>query len=299
MSLTAILLVVLSAFMHATWNLMGKKVSPTVAFFSLAFFTGTLPLTPIALPLIASHSTALLDILPLLLLTGIFQALYGLGLAKSYAAGDMSITYPLARAIPIMLVAVLSAVVGLQSLSGWGAYLGVVLVIMGAVFLPMKHLRDFSFRNYLNFSTLFALLAAAATTGYSIVDKLAVDQLSESLEYSALTIAIIYIWLQNISAGLIMFAGQMLRPIERAELFSVFKHQRLTVFITGIMVTLTYVLILWAMQFTDNVSYVVALRQISIPIGALLGVVIFKEVLGLSKACALVMLSFGVVLILL
>ena len=299
MSLTAILLVVLSAFMHATWNLMGKKVSPTVAFFSLAFFTGTLPLTPIALPLIISEMATLLAILPLLLLTGVLQALYGWGLAKAYAAGDMSITYPFARAIPVMLVALLSAAVGLQGLSGWGAYLGVALVIIGAVFLPMKHLRDLSFRNYLNLSTLYALLAALATTGYSIVDKLALDQLSAHLDDSALSIAIIYIWLQNILAGLLLFLGQVIRPVDRQELVRVLKTQYVNVFITGVMVILTYLLILWAMQFSDNVSYVVALRQISIPIGALLGVMVFKERLGLTKATALVMLSTGVVLILL
>ncbi|WP_134114003.1 hypothetical protein [Oceanimonas baumannii] len=42
--------------------------------------------------------------------------------------------------------------------------------------------------------------------------------------------------------------------------------------LTGIMMGLTYSLVLWAFALASQVSYVVALRQLSIPLGVLLGV---------------------------
>jgi hypothetical protein len=46
---------------------------------------------------------------------------------------------------------------------------------------------------------------------------------------------------------------------------------------------LAYSLVLIAMSFAKNISYVVAFRQLGIPIGAILGMVILKEPMYLSN----------------
>lgn len=298
MSWIAITLVLVSALLHAAWNLLGKKVSPSIAFFSLAFIAGVLPLTPVAMPLLWGERALFHDLLPYLLISGFCQMVYVSGLALAYASGAISIAYPLARAIPVMLVAVFSAMIGMSSLDGVSAYMGVSLVLVGALVLPMHHFKDFRAAHYLNRSTAWALLAAFATAGYSISDKLAIDMMSDRLKHSSLEIAIAYIWLQGVFATAFLLIQQCLRKVDRQRLARVAREQKKTSAITGFMITLTYLLVLWAMQFTENVSYVVALRQASIPIGALLGVLIFKETLGLTKALAFVMLTVGVVLVL-
>lgn len=298
MSWIAISLVLVSALLHASWNLLGKKVSPSIAFFSLAFIAGVLPLTPVAFPLIWGENELFKALFPYLLVSGFCQMVYVSGLALAYASGAMSVAYPLARAIPVMLVALVSAALGMSSLSGVSAYLGVVLVLAGAFILPMHHFKDFRTEHYANPSTVLALLAALATTGYSLADKLAIDLMSNKMMHSSLEIAITYIWLQGIFATVFLLILQSFRSADRHNLYDVLIGQKKTALITGSMITITYLLVLWAMQFTENVSYVVALRQASIPIGALLGVFIFKESLGLTKGLALVMLSIGVVLIL-
>lgn len=298
MSWIAIILVLVSALLHASWNLLGKKVNPSVAFFSVSFSAGVLPLTPFVLPWLWGEEGLLSALFPYLVLTGVFQMLYAVGLALSYANGAISIAYPLARAIPVMLVAFFSALLGMGQLNGIEAYIGVLLVISGAFLLPMYHFRDFQIGNYLNRSTAFALLAALATAGYSLTDKLALDLMSSELNYSSFVIALCYIWLQGVSATLFLLFVQSFRAVDRARFISVISNQKKTALITGLMISMTYFLVLVAMQFTDNVSYVVALRQVSIPIGAMLGVIVLKESLGLTKALALIMLSVGVVLIL-
>ncbi|MDO6593712.1 EamA family transporter [Neptuniibacter sp. 1_MG-2023] len=298
MSWLAVSLVIFSALLHASWNLLGKKVSPTVAFFSLAFLAGTLPLTPIVLPFVWDQGAVLFHLLPLLLLSGFCQAIYCSALALSYAEGAMSVAYPLARSIPVMLVAVISSVLGMQALLSLEAYIGVFLVLLGAVLLPMQHLRDFKVGNYFSRCMLLALLAASATAGYSIADKIAIDQLADHLPQSGLIVAVIYIWLEGIAACIFLFTVQLVRADDRHKLKTVLASQKKSIALTGAMITLTYLLVLWAMQLSENISAIVALRQVSIPIGALLGVLLFKEQLGWVKSVALILLCAGVFLIL-
>jgi len=299
MSLIAFVLVVISAILHACWNIFGKKVSPTVAFFTLAFLAGVLPLTPVALPLAVGNLGLLEDLLPYLLISGICQAIYSASLALAYAKGEISVAYPLARALPVLLVAWLSAWIGLQTLSEPLAYLGIVLVLLGALLLPMKHFRDFRFSLYSNRCTAFALLAAFATAGYSVVDKLAIDITNRTLDISALEIACLYIWLEGVSASIFLLLGQGWSPRLRHALWTLIRTDKLAISAAGFMITLTYLLVLWAMQYSENLSYVVALRQLSIPVGALLGAFLFKEFIGPTKLSALVLLCIGLSLVIL
>ena len=47
MTLAAIILIVISAFMHAGWNLLSKSKRPSAAFFLVATTTGVLLLSPV------------------------------------------------------------------------------------------------------------------------------------------------------------------------------------------------------------------------------------------------------------
>ena len=51
------------------------------------------------------------------------------------------------------------------------------------------------------------------------------------------------------------------------------------------------------MTYSRNVSYVVAFRQISIPLGALLGVLRLKESLPFPKLAGLIILLIGLTLV--
>ncbi len=108
MSAAATVLVLLSAFLHAGWNIFSKKHSPTAGFFALASWGTVCCFSPVLF-----WTT---DILPLLwsviwwklLLAGFFQAVYYLGLAGAYQRGALSIAYPLARAFPLCILVVLA-----------------------------------------------------------------------------------------------------------------------------------------------------------------------------------------------
>ena len=105
MSLVAISLAILSACIHALWNFYTKKSHPNASFFLIATLTGALMFSPILIV----HSDTLLHHIPdrvwmLLIIAGLFMALYFISLARAYKEGELSIAYPIARAMPIIIV---------------------------------------------------------------------------------------------------------------------------------------------------------------------------------------------------
>ena len=91
MTLTAIVLLLVSAVTHAGWNLLGKREHPTAAFLLVANILGCLCLTPV----LVFYGRALAAFPPrvwvLIGLTGLCQAIYFTALAGAYRTGDLSI----------------------------------------------------------------------------------------------------------------------------------------------------------------------------------------------------------------
>ena len=76
----------------------------------------------------------------------------------------------------------------------------------------------------------------------------------------------------------------------------VLKTYKKSAAITGIGIFLTYTIVLVSMNYVSNVSYVAALRQLSIPIGALMGIVLLKEPPFLPKLIGIGTIFIGLVL---
>ena len=67
-------------------------------------------------------------------------------------------------------------------------------------------------------------------------------------------------------------------------------------YLAGVLAALAYVLILLAMNYVSNVSFVQAFRQLSLPISALLGFFILKEKITKFRWLALALIMLGLVL---
>jgi len=170
MTVTAIIILLISAFTHAGWNLLGKRNNPTAAAFFVASIVGVICLAPFVIGYSEAIRYFTLRSWLLVLAAGLCQTTYYVSLAGAYKTGDMSIAYPLARSSPVIVVTVVSLFLGRGDQVSWQCIYGIILVVGGGFILPMKRFNDFHLNNYLNASCLFALLAAFGTTGYSIVD---------------------------------------------------------------------------------------------------------------------------------
>ena len=299
MTPTAVILLLTSALTHAGWNLLSKKDQPSTASFLLANLFGTLLLVPLLVYGRHQILETILPLWPLLLLTGFFQALYFLGLASAYKTGELSVAYPLARSIPSLLVTFMVFLFGRGEAIGIQAIFGISLIILGGFLIPLESFRDFSVQRYKSVAIIAALVAAVGTTGYSLIDDHALDLIwrdnSGSLNVNAL-LAFYYIGLQGLTTvfwqGLFLFMNK-----KEQQLLLVKAANPLSSVIKGGGIFLTYSLVLISMGYVTNISYVVAFRQVSIPIGLILGILLLKERSCAPKITAVILLFTGVVLV--
>jgi len=299
MTLTAIVLLLISAITHAGWNLLGKREHPTAAFLLVANTLGCLCLAPV----LAWYGRALAEFSPrvwvLIGLTGLCQAVYYAGLAGAYRSGDMSIAYPLARSLPAVLVTIFTLLTGQGERLNTQTILGIGLVVAGGFVLPMARFGDLRWKDYFQLSILLALTAALGTTGYSIIDDEALRLLREtfgpSIGHTAVTI--LFSFCEGISSSLWLAVFVLARKIGRANLRQILHARMRPATLTGIGIYLTYTLVLISMAYVSNVSYVVAFRQLSIPLGALLGVIVLKEARAAPKFVGVGIMFVGLVLV--
>ncbi len=279
MTTTAIVIITISAFAHAFWNFLGKRRQPSIAFFLLANGTAAVALSPLLLCYREAVSVIPGSVWLLLAATGLFQTVYFAGLARAYREGDMSLAYPLARAVPVVLVALLNLAAGKGNQIGLVGLAGMALITAGCLMLPLPRFGQFRLTDYFSAVCLFALLAAVGTTGYTLIDDEALRRLREFAEMgiSSTEIALLYIALEAISIVLISGIYALLDGRERRLLGEIWRNNRVYAGTTGLIIAATYGLVLIAMGHVSNVSYVAAFRQFSIPLGAILGMTLQKE----------------------
>lgn len=301
MSVIAAVLIVTSAFMHAGWNYVSKRQNPSLAYFFVTAVSATLLISPIlifrrqVLPLIP------FSVWVLVIGTGLSQMIYFIGLAGAYRRGDLSLAYPLARALPVLLVAAISFLLGNGSAISQISLFGMVLITAGCIILPLPHFKKVRLRDYVDVVYLIALLAAVGTTGYTMLDDQALRQLRgiAALPLTNSEITLLFIPLQTGSTAVMLGLGTLLSPTERRQLGPIVRNRTMvtSAILTGVAIMSTYGLVLAAMAYVSDVSYVAAFRQLSIPIGAVLGLTLQQEPRYLPKLLGIGIVSVGLVLV--
>lgn len=286
MEIISLVLVIASAFIHAFWNMLAKKGLDTLSFlwwslvfgfviYSFFFFTFAYDQTPIP-------SQGFIFIL----LSAIFHAMYFTSLGVAYARGDLSLVYPIARSAPIFVLVAAILFLG-ESLSLPGI-LGILIVVFGAYIIgfptfsathfvrPIRLLKDRSYQ--------LAWLTALIISLYSVNDKLGVRYVHP----------FVYLYLVHMLTC-ILFSSYVLIK-KKGTLFRELSKNTWPIIIGSIMIPSSYLLILYAMT-VENVSYIVAVRQLSIVFAVLLGNLLLKEGHGLIRFLASLCIFSGVFLI--
>ena len=299
MSLLALVLVCISAFTHAGWNLIGKRRHPSGAFFLVAHGIGMLFLLPAV-----AGSWPLVPRIPasvwiMLVCTGLSMAVYYAALGGAYRAGDISIAYPLARSSPVIVVTIVTIFLGRGDQVSVLCIAGIALVVAGCFILPLHRFRDFHPRQYLNACCLFALVAAFGTAGYSIFDdeSLRILRNLPGDPVSRTRVTLLYAFLEAVFTSAWLMAILAFSPRERRSVRAILRGEKAYAAAAGFAIFFTYCLVLIAFGFARNVSYVVAFRQLSIPIGAALGVWLLKEPCPPPRTTGIATMLVGLVLV--
>lgn len=302
MSFPALILVLMSAFVHAGWNLLGKRDDADEWYFCVTSTTGFL----VILPFMVLWYPAVAAIPGLvwvhLAVTGLFQALYFIGLAGAYRGGELSLVYPVARAFPVLIVPVASVVLGTGSVPSVTALTGMAIVTAGLLVIPREAgaeagarvitVSGRSSRGWL----AFAFLAGIGTTGYSLVDDSAMALLRDLPGFAARPVRapMVYGGLQALSTAAVLGVYRVFR---HRSWNGIFPPPSISNIGAGVAILLAYGLVLGAYGFADNAGYVVAFRQISLPVGVVLGGLVLQERITVWRITGTGLIMIGLVLV--
>lgn len=268
----ATLLVLISAFMHASWNAVVKSSNDRLS--SMAMVDGVAFMVAlIAVPFVAVPAG---PVWGLILLSVAVNLFYRYFLIRAYHFGDFGQVYPLVRGLPPLLVVAFAAVWLGESLSASGM-LGVVILSLGI--LSLLNLKG-EWRAPRN-----ALAAGVCVALYTVIDAQGVRSSQGVLSY------LVYFTLV-LSLPIPFFAARRRRG---ALVRHLREHWRMSVF-GGLTYCAAYALVLWAMTL-DNVAKIAALRESSVIIGAVIATLLFKEPFGRRRLVAAITVAVGIVLI--
>ena len=299
MSSIAVILLLISAFTHAGWNFISKREYPTLSFYFVANIFGTLCVLPI-LYFYRSHIGMIpTTVWVYVTISGFCLAVYMALLAGAYRYGDLSIAYPIARSLPVIIVTAGSMIIGRDTLPRWTYFIGMIFVVGGCILLPLISLRQFSIRKFINVSCLLAVLSAIFISGYTIVDHEALRFLRERTGsiFNPVNATLIYMVLEAITSSIWKGILVFISPKERENCKVVMRDYKGAAAFTGIGIYLTYGLVLASMNYVSNIGYVAIFRQFSIPLGAMFGIILLKESRYPPKILGIIMIVIGLVFV--
>jgi drug/metabolite transporter (DMT)-like permease len=274
----ALVLILAAAFIHATWNLLNKKASGHATFTWLVAVLSAVFYTPVAAALIFFWD-AQVNLVAVGFMAGsaLLHTGYFVLLNEGYRAGDLSLVYPLARGTgPLLSTVAAISFFGerpsILALIGGFMIVGGVIVLTGS----SQSLRQAGAKKAMT----YALVTGTFIAAYTLWDKQAVSTFAVS--------PVLLDWGANLGRTLLLtpFALRH-RESTRQE----WRTHRFEAIGVALLVPLSYILVLTAMQFTP-VSYVAPAREISILIGTAMGTRLLAEGdVGrrLLAACAMVL----------
>ena len=280
MPIGAIFLLLLSATLHALWNLLLKKsqekyiamgwqvIISGIFAFVLLLFTGFPP-----------RSMWLFALVSMLL-----EAVYFILLSNAYSDHDFSLVYPIARGTaPAFLM--LWSILFLHETLTPGGMLGIGMIVTGMVIIGATSLiQSRGSRLHLK-GILIALLVALIISLYTLIDGTAVKN-GPPLPY-ALTMFMLVPFVTT---------TYNIRRFGWKHFAAAWNGPRLPILFAAVLGVVAYLLALIAYTFAP-LSYSGAIREVSVVIGALLGWQFLNEQMGGTRVLGAVVIFAGILVI--
>lgn len=278
-SAAALAATLLSALIHAGWNLFLKgaangRQNDRMVDLAVMGLGGTL----FGAVLIALFGAPVAAAWPFILASSGLHLVYWTALTRGYAAGDMSHVYTIARGLAPALVT-LGAVLAAGEVPPLAQVLGIAAISAGVMLVGVN-------RNAPLPATGWALLTGTAIAGYSLVDALGVRANGDVFSYKGwgavftfLPMAVLVIARRGVPAFRAAAAGRW-----RAGMLA------------GGVSSAGFMLVLWA-QMRAPIGPITALRETSVLFGAALAALLLKEAVGVRRWAGALVVCAGAMLI--
>jgi drug/metabolite transporter (DMT)-like permease len=284
---SALLFILLSAVMHAGWNLILKTTGHKLAFnvfmhaAAIAIFSAYWLVRHGAIPLPRG------PVLPFAFAAGFFFSIYHACLTASYERADVSLAYPLTTTGPLYIP--LWAYLFLNerlSLLGMG---GILVVFLGAYILQMREFSwdgiFFPLWNIRLPGVLFALSAGLFYSVGAIVDK------------QGVTVADVFVYTYYLDIALFLFLlAYALMTNSPNRFFEEIRVHWPQGVVAGFILFLSFITYRIGLQMA-KVSYATSVRQVSAIAGVVGGILLFRERFGRIRLLGAGLIVLGVICI--
>ncbi len=285
-TLTALVLVLVSAVAHATWNLLLKRAHRQEVFVWWLSAAGAVGAAPIAAVL--AFRTHFEPVgLWFIVASALVHICYFLSLGRSLARADLSVAYPIARGCGPGLVPVL-AVLALGETVTVPAWAGIGIIVVGIYTMAWWGRVRSIVAGELSVTRSgigYALVTGLCIALYTLVDKQGVSYVSPFLY--------LYLMTCGVAVGMLPY---ILRAHGASAVAQEWRGGMRAVAAASGLLFLAYGLVLTAMRFTDA-SYVAPAREVGLLFAVLLGVVVLKERITPGRLIGAAMIVAGLVLI--
>ena len=286
METLALLLIIFSAVMHALWNLLVKQSHDKTIFIwwmfvsswslmtLMTFGLGLFPVLTLRLVLLAAAAAIC------------FVLYHWLG-GFAYRDGDLSVTYPLAQTamfyVPIWGVLFLGEQLSLVGVAG------IFLVALGAYCIQLRRLSTAEmlrpFTQLGNRSVQAALLAGFTYSIGAVIDKTGVDS------YTAYQFTYVLVFFM-----LCFMSLNLLRPRYRGRVLEEWRQNPKLVLWSGPVILTSFLSFRFGLELAP-VSYALPVRQVSLLIGVLIGLLFLGESFGRIRLTSAGLILSGVFLV--
>jgi len=279
----ALILILVAAVFHATWNLLAKQAERTgggAAFVWLSGVCGAFVYLPaavyIALFVLDDFTVSWKAVLAVLG-SSLLHLAYYLTLQKGYRVGDLSVVYPVARGTaPLITTAGAIALFGERPSAA--ALLGGMLVSISIFLLAEGSSREVSAASSRS-GVRYGLVIAVLIASYTLWDKYAVSMWLLS--------PVLLDWGSNVLRTILLLPYVLPRW---SQVRTEWRENGRRALLVGFLSSLAYILVLQALSFTPA-SYIAPAREVSILVGAVMGARVLREHVTwrrLTGACCMV-----------
>jgi drug/metabolite transporter (DMT)-like permease len=202
----------------------------------------------------------------------------------------MSIVYPIARTIPIPLALFIELVFDRDRVFSSGYTIGVIILCLGSLLLA-----NLKKSSKLKNSIFFACISAIAICGYSLLDHSVLRSLELLSVSENITVCIVYMFILEVGISFGLAIPLLINKAFRVDVINELINNKTPCMQMGVGMISSYILVLIAMTYAQQASLIIAFRQISIPIGFLLGVFLLKESNHKIKWVGIITISSGLI----
>ncbi len=287
MSFLSLTLVVLAAFIHATWNLLSKRAASAGPAFVFAY---NLVACVVYLPwmvwlLVYSQLIWNWPVAGCLVLSAILHLAYSLCLQRGYQVADLSVVYPIARGTGPLLSSI-GAIIILKEAPTTQGVLGLLAVVAGIGLISTQgDLAAFRRPKGMD-GVRWGTATGSLIAGYTVVDGYGVKLLGIH--------PVVLDWVTNMLRFFILAPIVMSNWARTRERM---KGYWLLALGVGALSPLSYILVLSAIEMGAPLSLVAPAREMSMMVGAMFGMLILGERVTAWRLVGCLILIGGVILL--